>query len=128
MSGANYTHVTLVVDPNFGQRAAAQSKLGPLWVIKSPDNVSPIEEIWASGESPFADAPTYFDNVADRTPEESADMFIGTVDTHHPDWLTFEILGAKLSSRLLASLQECAPGTARETDEGFVFTRHVNSN
>jgi len=63
MEKANYSHVTLVVDPGFGQRAKAQAVLGPLWVIQSDPNTAAIKELWASSKLPFVNAPTYFDAV-----------------------------------------------------------------
>jgi hypothetical protein len=122
----NYTHVTLVVDPEFGERAKAQAKIGPLWVINSPRNVAAIEALWAAGSSPFRNAPTCFDAKPQTTAEDSAVDLIGTLDEHHPSWRTFEIIGAKLSPRLLQVLRECTPGTAEETAAGFIFTRRTN--
>jgi hypothetical protein len=118
-----YTHVTLVVDPEFGRRAKAQAEIGPLWVIQSPLNTEAIKELWAAGNLRFADAPTYFDAVPTRTPEDSAVNFIGTVDEHHPAWETFEIIGVRLSLRLLEAMEECGAGTTKETATGFIFTR-----
>jgi hypothetical protein len=125
MKGPNYTHVTLVVDPDFGPRATAQAGFGPLWVIESPANVAAIQALWDSGPSKFENAPTYFLNRADRSPEEAAAFEIGTVDTHHPYWQTFEIIGVRLTDNLLSTFREFTTGTARETDEGFVFERRL---
>jgi hypothetical protein len=97
--------------------------MGPFWVIQSPANTAAINALWATLHSRFADAPTYFDAAPGRTAEDSAEAFIGTVDEHHPYWRTFEIIGTPLSARLLAALRECAPGSAQETGEGFVFTK-----
>ena len=116
-------HVTLVVDPEFGQRAKLQSRTGPVWVVDSPENTRAIRELWSTETSPYPNAPTCFDAVAGQSPEESAIAFIGTVHEHHPDWQIFEVIGAKLSEILLADLRECAPGWAEETPTGFVFFR-----
>ncbi len=119
----NKVHVTLVVDPDFGQRAKAQSKVGPLWVVGSPANKRAIEELWATEVSPYANAPTYFAAVAGRSREEAAHISIGTVHDHHPDWQIFEVVGVGLSGLLLEELRGCAAGSAKETPTGFVFTR-----
>ena len=123
MIGAAGERVTLVVDPEFGEQAKARSRMGPLWVIDSSTNTPVIKEIWASGESYDASSPTHFNAVPGRSPEDSAIAFIDTVDTHHPNWTTFEIIGAPLSPRLLSALLECAHGSAVETPMGFVFSR-----
>jgi hypothetical protein len=128
MRAANYIHVTLVVDPDFGERATAQASRGPLWVIESPPNKAAIEALWNSGPSPFENSPTWFKAVPDRTPEDAAMWTIGTVDGHHPEWRTFEVIGVALSQKLTDALLECAPGTAKETSEGFVFVRAEKSN
>ena len=120
--------VTLVLDPQFGEQAETQVGLGPLWVIKSPRNAAVIERLWTSQLSDLACAPTIFDAVPDRSAEDSAAAFIGTVHDHHPDWEVFEVVGARLSPRLLATLHECAAGSAEETPRGFVFTRDQPSS
>lgn len=38
----NYTHVMLVLDREFGERAKPLAGIGPLWAIKSPMNVAAI--------------------------------------------------------------------------------------
>lgn len=123
MPEANYTHVMLVVDPDFGERAKAHAGLYPLWVIQSPKNVAAIKALWDSGPSPFESAPTYFYAVEGRTPEDAAAIEIDVVDQHHRAWRTFEVIGTRLSEKLLAAMRECAPGSAVETPEGFIFTR-----
>lgn len=116
-------HVTLVVDPEYGERANASVKLGPLWVIASPKNSPVIERLWASGEQYDASSPTIFDAAAGKSAEESAIAFIRTVDTHHPDWGTFEIVGVRSSPKLVNVLLECASGSAVETQTGLIFSR-----
>jgi hypothetical protein len=116
-------HVTLVVDPEFGEQANGRARLGPLWVIASPKNTLVIKRLWASGERYDANSPATFDAVPGRSAEESAIAFIDTVDMHHPDWGSFEIIGVRLSPKLLSALLECANGSATETPTGFVFSR-----
>jgi hypothetical protein len=123
MAEIGHNHVTLVVDLEFGQRAKAQSMLGPLWVIQSPQNTPIIRELWATENSRFPDSPTLFDAVAGRSPEESAVEFIETVDEHHPGWQTFEIIGVRPSAKLLDALHRCAMGSIRETRTGFIFSQ-----
>lgn len=128
MTGSDYTHVTLVVDPRFGQKAKAQSELGPLWIIESPENTPVIEEIWANGKSLFADSPTYFEAAPGQSPEEAAALNIGAINEHHPNWQTLEVIGVELSDKLLGALTEYAVGTVNETKTGFVFRREPTSN
>jgi hypothetical protein len=123
MSAANYTHVVLVVDPEFGRKAKRQAELGPLWVIKSPQNTSVIEELWAAGSSRFINSPACFDAVPGRSLEDSAEICIGTVHDHHPEWRVFEIVGTPPTERLLDALRECAAGSVRATATGFEFVR-----
>ena len=116
-------HVTLVVDPEYGERANARAKLGPLWVIASPRNTPIIEQLWASGERYDANSPATFDAVPGRSAEESAIAFIDTVDTHHPDWDSFEIIVVRSSPKLVTALLEYANGSAVETQTGLIFSR-----
>jgi hypothetical protein len=115
-------HVTLVVDPEYGERASARAKL-PLWVIASPKNTPVIERLWASGERYGANAPATFDAVSGRSAEDSAIAFIDTVDMHHPDWPSFEIVGVRSTPKLVNALLEYASGSAVETQTGLVFSR-----
>jgi hypothetical protein len=123
MSDTPGEHVTLVVDPEFGEQARARAKIGPLWIVDSSTNTPVIKELWASGERYNANAPTHFNAVPGRSPEDAAIAFIATIDTHHPNWTTFEIIGAAISLRLLNALLECAHGSAVETPTGLVFSR-----
>ena len=123
MAEIGYKHVTLVVDPEFGQRAKAQSMLGPLWVIQSPRNAPVIRELWATENFRFPDSPTLFDAVAGRSPEELAMEVIETVDEHHPAWQSFDIIGVRPSAKLLDALHRCATGSTKETRTGFIFSR-----
>lgn len=118
-----YAHVTLVVDPIFGQRAIKHAELGPLWILDTPENKRAIEEIWAAKSSRFVDSPTLLTGYSDHTPEETARICVGTVHDHHPSWRTFEIIGAEESQSLIAALKECANGSSRKTREGFIFER-----
>jgi hypothetical protein len=120
-------HVTLVVEPDFSEHIRARAKLGPLWVIASPQNCPVIEEVWAAGEVYDINSPTYFDAVPGRSREDSALAFIGTVDAHHPDWTTFEIIGVRSSAAIVNALLECADGhVVVETPTSlFARARHV---
>jgi hypothetical protein len=120
---SNYTRVTLVVDSEFGQRTKSQALVGPLWVIKSEQNVAAVKEVWDSGKSPFLGSPPYFDAVPGRSSEDAAMYSIGTLHDHHPAWRTFEVIGTGLTAKLLDAMLECAPGVAEETEQGFIFTR-----
>ena len=71
-TGKANEHVTLVVDPAFGEQAKVRARVGPLWVIASPQNCSVIRELWAASVHYGANPPTYFDAVAGRAAEESA--------------------------------------------------------
>jgi hypothetical protein len=126
MTALGYTNVTLVVDPDFGPEARAQAQLGPLWVIRSPRNEPVINDLWAGGQSRFADSPTLFDHVPGRSPEDAAIEFIGNLNEHHPEWQTLEIIGVRQSPKLLAALRECAAGLSRKTRRGFIFVRAAN--
>ena len=122
-NGTHTEHAVLVVDREYGEKAKARARLGPLWVIGSPTNIATIKELWAAGEVYDANSPTYFDDVSGGSLEESAVAFIGTVDVHHPAWTSFEIIGVRSSKALIDSLLECADGTMADTPTGLVFHR-----
>ena len=116
-------HVTLVVDREFGEQAKPRASIGPLWVIDSSTNTPVINELWASGVRYDANSPARFNAVPGRSPEDSAIAFIDTVDTHHPNWTSLEIIGVALSPRLLSAFLEYGLGSAVETPTGLVFSR-----
>jgi hypothetical protein len=117
------THVTLVVDPQFGQLGMAQAELGPLWMIDSSQNRPVIEELWSRRGSEPANSPTYFNAVPGRSAEESAIAFIGTIIDHHPDWRTLEVIGARPSALILDEFRQYAIGLIEETPRGFIFSK-----
>jgi hypothetical protein len=125
-SEAGAEHVTLVVDPEFGEQAKTRFTVGPLWVVDSPSNTAVIKELWAAGKRHDANYPTYFNAVAGRSPEDSAAALIDTVDQHHPNWQTFEVIGAEPTGRLLGVLREYGDGSAERTPTGFIFSRPSN--
>ena len=122
--GDTDSHVTLVVDPQYGQLGKAKAELGPLWMIDSPHNRPVIEELWSNRGSTPANAPTYFDAVAGRSAEEAAVALIGTVIDHHPGWQTLEVIGAPPSAMILDEFRQYAIGSVKETPRGFVFSKH----
>lgn len=122
----NYTQVTLVLDRDFGDLGKPFAQMGPLWMIGSPINKQTIKKIWAIGDLPFTDAPTYFDDERWASLEEAAVYQIGAVDLHHPDWMIFEIIGVAMSDRLVEALCSCAPGSVEATPTGFIFRRTLS--
>jgi len=118
------THVTLVVDPEFGEQAEAKSRLGPLWVVQSPTNIAAMLKIREAKEKPSDDL-TLFNNAAEKSPEELAAHFIGTLDEHHPKWQEFEVVGAQPSAQLLGVFKEYGAGSVKQTSKGFIFSRQT---
>jgi hypothetical protein len=116
-------HVTLVVDPNFGDRAAPLAEVGPLWMIDSPANRPVMEALWARAEGQPSNDLTLINAVRGRSAEDTVVESIGTADEHHPNWTVFEIVGITVTERILAMLSRLADGTVQNLPLGFIFSR-----
>jgi hypothetical protein len=114
-------HVTLIVDREFGQSVLAKARLGPVWVISSPANKDAMTALWADKSLP-PDYSTIFVDLG-NTPEVTVMEQIDSVDMHHHDWASLEIVGAPLTDEVVESLRECGDGIVQKTETGFVFLR-----
>ena len=114
--------VTIVVDDAFGEKAADQAVLGPVWVVRSPINESAIERLRVQSTFP-PDHLTIFDDVA---PTDSlVYSMLDTVDEHHFGWTKLEVIGVPPSPALEKALGNYGPGDIQETANGFVFSRQL---
>jgi hypothetical protein len=118
-------HVTLIVNPEFGEKAIAYAELGPIWVISSDVNQRVMRDLWAQPTGrPAEDLTLITATIGHSSPEDVAASFIGTIDEHHPDWTEFEVIGAAAAEEILGALREIAHGTIETTQYGFVFSRN----
>ena len=117
-------HVTLVVDPNFGQKAKDQAELGPIWLVRSAENFRAVQELWAADASRHGLNATVFDPTPGTSLEDVAIAYIGIVDLHHPNWQRFQVIGVQPSEKILDELHyDRKLGRVTDTVDGFIYHR-----
>lgn len=115
-------HVTLIVDPAYGQNVVAKARLGPVWVIRSQANEDGMKALWSDKSLP-ADYSTIFVDRGDSS-EVTVLEQLDNVDMHHHGWTSLEVVGALPTDKVIESLREYGDGSAEKTDTGFIFSRN----
>ncbi|MGH9872858.1 MAG: hypothetical protein ACRD9S_10380 [Pyrinomonadaceae bacterium] len=112
MVDAPYT-VTIVVDPEFGDRLYAVAKETPVWIVDTPVNRAAAEVVRAqNSEQCHQSGVTTFQMERNSTPEEWCANILGAVDLHHgeyshdPPYAVVEVIGAPLTVRLRQAFGE----------------------
>ena len=104
--------VSIVVDPEFGERLTALAERGPVWIADTPSNRS-AAEVWRRkpGRPTCEDRVTTFRINTVAAPEQWVADILSTVELHHggfdnkpPSYGTLEVWGASLSASLRALL------------------------
>jgi hypothetical protein len=118
--------VSIIVDPEFGNRLQIVANETPVWIVDSPLNKSAAEDLWKSHrKQSYLDGVTTFHVEPNSTPEKWCANIIGTVDEHHgeyshdPPYSIVEVIGVKLTTRLRHAFEECGLNEFVETTEGF---------
>jgi hypothetical protein len=117
--------VTLVVDPNFGDRLAELPSGAPVWIIESPANRAAAQRAWAA--LPTA---THLDGVTIFRGEESNALanckgVLSAIEIHHgvhshvPPYSGLDVIGVELTPELSAALAEYGMTELTPRTDGF---------
>lgn len=110
MSSSLYV-VTVIVDPDFGDRLAALPPGAPAWIADTPANRSAAQRCWA--EAPAAgqaEGVTTFRVEDGALPSAWCEAILPEVDLHHgayshtPPYAALDVLGADATPELRAAL------------------------
>jgi hypothetical protein len=115
--------VIFILDSNYGLRAVANAKSGPVWLVNSPHNAQAASGGRAEGLNCTLLTPN------GRSPEEWFLNGLDTVDQHHNEHTEFvgyselQVIGVELTPRIEQYLPEFGFAHWEPTAEGFVATK-----
>lgn len=119
--------VSIIVDPEFGERLTALAERGPVWIADTLVN-RPIAEAWCGrrGRPVSDERVTTFRVNPGAGPEEWVADILAMVELHHggfddnpPSYETLEVWGASLSPRLRDLLTAAGYAELSEFPGGF---------
>jgi len=122
--------VTIVVDPEFGDRLYAVAKETIVWIVDTPLNRAVAEFVRAQNpEQRHLSGVTTFQVERNATPEEWCATILRAVDLHHgqyshdPPYAVVEVVGAPLTIRLRQAFSEYELNAFVERAAGFQASR-----
>jgi hypothetical protein len=126
--------VTIVVDPEYGDRLNAEAKETPVWIVDTPVNRAAAEVVRAQNPGQrHQSAVTTFRIERNSTPEEWCANILGAVDLHHgeyshdPPYVVVEVIGALLTVRLRQAFSEYQLNAFVERAAGFQASRSISA-
>lgn len=117
--------VSIVIDPDFGEKIRDISTVCPVWILESPKNRLHVEDIWNNKEKGNLGV-TLFNPPEGSSPEQAIIYIIDTIDMHNPEWSRLLVLGAAPTRPLLEVLSEYDAGKIEEFIGGFIYERLKN--
>jgi len=122
--------VTLVLEPDFGDRLASLAAISHVWIIDTPANHTVASEYWA--QNPKSEVETGI--ITFKSPEnesrwESCLKMLDTIDLHHgeyssnPPYSVFEVIGAPLTQALKSAIEGLGFRNFEPMIEGFRASR-----
>jgi hypothetical protein len=126
--------VTVIVDPNYGERLADLPLGRPVWIVDTPMNRLVTERLWAeSADSSHLTGMTIFTWNAAAGREATLIDELDTVDLHHgvhsadPPYTVLEVVGTPLTQKIKDALSEFGFDEFDATAEGFRAVRPLRS-
>lgn len=120
--------VSIVLDPDFGDRVEQVAAIGPVWMTASGANRAAVEEYWAT-KTPDAHDVTYWSEPRTGATEEEWLGILDTIEMHHgepwagPGIAGLEVYGVALGEGARAALQECGYEITNARSDGFTAKR-----
>jgi hypothetical protein len=123
--------VTMVLDPNFGQKLEAFAIHSHVWAIDTPANLTIAEKYWQNNpEHKPETGITTFHVHENETAAEACLRILDVIDLHHgeysstPPYSALEIIGLSvLSEQIKSALEGLGFEAFERTAEGFQSTR-----
>lgn len=121
--------VVVVVDEQFGERLALIPRGIPVWIVDTPVNKPVAQRLWAQRPNELTGVTTF--TALGKSAEETLLAELDTVDDHHgqyaatPRYTILEVIGASLTPRIKAELEEYGFQQFRPNEEGFTAARNV---
>ena len=122
--------VTLVLEPDFGDRLASLATMSHVWVIDTPANQTAASQYWAQNpNSEIETGITTFKSSENESPWESCLNMLETIDLHHgeyssnPPYSVLEVIGAPLTEELKSAIEGLGFRSFEPMIEGFRASR-----
>ncbi len=122
--------VTLVLDPNYGDKLASLAAVGHVWIIDTLVNRAAASEYWARNPKHQVETGiTTFKSSENESGLESCLNILETIDLHHgkyssnPPYSVLEIVGLLLTDDVKSAIEVLGFRAFETTVEGFRATR-----
>jgi hypothetical protein len=122
--------VTLVLDPDYGDKLPSLAAVGHVWIIDTPANRAAASAYWAQHPNHQIESGiTTFKSSGNESRLENCLNILETIDLHHkqysssPPYSVLEIIGLSLTNEVKSSIEDLGFGTFETTVEGFRATR-----
>jgi hypothetical protein len=98
--------VTVVLDPEYGDRMLEAAIVGPVWLTSGAANRAAAENYWRTRANRSANVVTYWS--AQRTGRTTGEWLsiLDDLDLHHPGFDSLHVIGIGRSEAATAALQE----------------------
>jgi hypothetical protein len=119
--------VSIVVDPDFGQRLDGIAERGPVWIAATPANCAAAERWWRAhypyreheGVTTFVVAPSASAEQRCLDVLPTVDLHYGAYDDNPPSYDAVQVLGAQPTPELIDFLAENGYTEIRAWPGGF---------
>jgi len=122
--------VTVVLDRDFGDRLLAIDATTPVWIVDTPLNRAATRKRWSErGTGSHLHGVTMFKIFNSDSAEEIFLRELSTIDLHHgiysadPPYTILDVIGASLTERIKAKMEEFGFDEFQSTAEGFWASR-----
>src|ERR1051326_3916964 len=121
--------ITVVLDPNFGDRVFEAAVSGPVWVTPSAANRLSVEQYWRKHANGAGVSVTYWSEPRTGATEEEWLGILDDLELHHsedcagPGIATIHVIGASLSAAAAAALREFGYHVGDSQPDSFWATR-----
>ncbi len=122
--------VSIIVDPEFGERLATAAMQSPVWIAATPTNRAAAERIWASRSNEAGVDITTFKVVEGYSGESwcaeilrTIALHFGAYDDNQPSYEAVDVIGTHPSPRLVELLASTGHTVIRDFPRGFRASR-----
>jgi hypothetical protein len=124
----NPVTVSIVLDPNFGDRLTQLAAIGPVWVTASITNRDAAEGYWAR-QTPDAHQVTCWSEPRTGASEEEWLGILENIEVHHgepwagPGIAALEVYGVAPDEKARTALEEYGYAVSASRPDGFTARR-----
>jgi hypothetical protein len=122
--------VTLVLEPDYGDRLASLAAVSHVWVMDTSANRTAALEYWAQNPKPKVETGiTTFKSMEDESRWESCLKMLDTIDLHHgryssnPPYSVFDVIGCPLTKAVKSAVEDLGFIRFEKMIEGFRASR-----